>query len=336
MTADLPLCCPACRRSLAAGPEGYRCDGCRRSYPVHFGIPDLRLAPDPRLPLVEDLRRAERLAAAATRCSFEDLLRLYWEMSPDTPPSAAARYQRFAMDGEERGREALSAIEVRAGGRWRGRAVLEIGCGAGGFLAAARGRFDSLVGVDVALRWLVVAQRRLRADGSGTRLVCASADRLPFADGVFDGAVALHTVEHTAQPGAVLAEATRTLRPGGLCYVVTPNRLSLGPEPCVRVLGVGLLPRAVADRYVRLVTGHPYRHIRLLSAAELRRLARAAGLGAVTVSAPRLAACELRALSPGARRLASLYQRLREIRGLAPLCRLGGPLLEAIAAKPKR
>ncbi len=336
MTAELRFCCPACRGSLAAAGGGYHCRGCGRSYPVHFGIPDFRLAPDPRLPLAEDLRRAERLAAAATRSSFEDLLRLYWEMSPDTPPPAAARYRRFALDGEERGREALSAIEAVGGGHRHGRAVLEIGCGAGGFLAAAQGRFDPLVGVDVALRWLVVARRRVPADGPGTRLVCASADRLPFGDGAFDGVVALHTLEHTAHPAAVLVEAARALRPGGLCYVVTPNRLSLGPEPCVRVLGVGLLPRAVADRYVRLVTGHPYRHIRLLSAAELRRLARAAGFGAVTVSAPRLAACELRALSPRARRLASVYQRLREIRGLAPLCRLGGPLLEAIAVKPAR
>jgi SAM-dependent methyltransferase len=52
--------------------------------------------------------------------------------------------------------------------------------------------------------------------------VACDAHRLPFVDGVFDGAVVQAVLEHVASPTDVVAEIHRVLRPGGLVYAETP------------------------------------------------------------------------------------------------------------------
>src|SRR5581483_8341823 len=78
---------------------------------------------------------------------------------------------------------------------------------------------------------------------------CA-AERLPFPEETFDVVVASDVIEHVQDAGAVVAEAARVLRRGGLLFLATPNRFSLGLEP----------------------------HVRLLSSFELRRLLQVSGL----------------------------------------------------------
>ena len=50
--------------------------------------------------------------------------------------------------------------------------------------------------------------------------------RLPFADGSFDGAISVHSIEHVPDPERAIAEMRRVLRPGATAVVVTPNRLT--------------------------------------------------------------------------------------------------------------
>ncbi len=44
----------------------------------------------------------------------------------------------------------------------------------------------------------------------------------------FDVVFSNHVIEHVPNPGAVLAECCRVLKPGGLCIVITPNADSVG------------------------------------------------------------------------------------------------------------
>ncbi len=53
------------------------------------------------------------------------------------------------------------------------------------------------------------------------RVVRGYADRMPFADAVFDGAVCNHVLYHLADPRAGLAELRRVVRPGGWVAVAT-------------------------------------------------------------------------------------------------------------------
>jgi SAM-dependent methyltransferase len=49
---------------------------------------------------------------------------------------------------------------------------------------------------------------------------------LPFHDHTLDYVIASHVLEHVANPVAALAEWYRVVRPGGIIYLVVPNRLS--------------------------------------------------------------------------------------------------------------
>jgi SAM-dependent methyltransferase len=53
------------------------------------------------------------------------------------------------------------------------------------------------------------------------------ADSLPWQNGEFDGITSMHVVEHLQDPGHLLSEAARLLKPGGRIYVETPHPKSL-------------------------------------------------------------------------------------------------------------
>lgn len=317
----------------------YHCHGCHRRYPIVCGIPDFRLSPDPYISFEDEYDKARRLSEEAERCSLEALVRFYWQITPDVPRPMAERFIRYALTAEERADPCLAtmdnrAADARAGGQWTGARCLDVGCGTGGFLMAARERFDALVGVDIALRWLVIARKRLARVGNNLTLVCCSADALPFPNGSFDAVVGLHLLEHTADPQSVLCDTVRTLERDGWCYFSTPNRFSLGLEPNVRVWGVGFVPRSVASRYVMLWKGIAYRNIRLLSSVELGRMLARSDLGAWSMSPAPLAQCEQQTLPGPARRIVRLYHLLREVPVVRHLLLAVGPLLQVVGRKP--
>jgi SAM-dependent methyltransferase len=207
---------------------GYHCRACRRRYPIVCGIPDFRLFPDPYISFEDEYDKARRLSEEAERLSRRSSALL-----GDIPTSCpmAERFIHYVLTGEERADPCLATMDAQAGGRWTGARCLEVGCGTGGFLAAAQERFGALVGADIALRWLVVAKKRLVAAGNRVALVCCSAEALPFPDGTFDAVVGLHVLEHAADPQAILSETVRTLKANGWCYFSTPNRFSPRPDP---------------------------------------------------------------------------------------------------------
>jgi ubiquinone/menaquinone biosynthesis C-methylase UbiE/uncharacterized protein YbaR (Trm112 family) len=325
--------CPRCRGTLTTLSLAYRCGRCSRDYPIVFGIPDFRLEPDPYISIEDEYRKTAILVEAAARLSFEALVRFYWEITPDVPLAAVERYVAYAVRAEERGAAYLEMLDARMPGRWAGEAGLEIGCGTGGFLRVAATRFRTVVGVDVALRWLVIARRRLQETGERIALVCGSATHLPFANGAFQAVAGFHVLEHTTAAQVVLAESARVLASGGSCFVVTPNRFSLGPEPCVRVWGVGFMPRALATVYVRLIAGVPYRNIRLLSAFELRRCFARAGFGTWRVDAAPIPNSDWHRVSPVGRALVRGYHALRTVRGVSLVLPAVAPMLEGMARK---
>jgi SAM-dependent methyltransferase len=218
-----------------------------------------------------------------------------------------------------------------AAGRW-----IDLGCGTAGFLAAAASRSRlSLVGVDIAFRWLVIARQRLEELGrSDVRLVCACADYLPFPDQSFDLVVAENLLEHTSAPGAVLAEAGRVRRARGAFMARTVNRYAPAPEPHVGVWGVGFLPRRLMNPYVRWRKGIPYQHITLQSAGSLRRLLRAAGQADLAIRCPLLSQADYQHHPPAQQLVFTIYHALAAgVPPLRPLLALASPYLD-IASRP--
>jgi SAM-dependent methyltransferase len=97
--------------------------------------------------------------------------------------------------------------------------VLEVGCGPGVALAAARVRSESVVGVDPSSVMVRQARRR-----SGAEVHEASAERLPEFDEPFDKVLAVNTVGHWPDPSAGLARIRSAMREGADIALVTQPR----------------------------------------------------------------------------------------------------------------
>jgi ubiquinone/menaquinone biosynthesis C-methylase UbiE len=324
--------CPRCKGPLTAREDAYACAPCARTFPIVAGIADFRLQPDPYIGLEDDRRKAEALFAHGAGVTFEDLLRHYYAITPDDPPDLAARWIPRALAEPEIARALLEEYGVVGAGGGRslpGSCLLDVGCSTGGLLVAARGAFEALVGIDVALRWLAVGRVRLREAGVTATLVCANAEHLPFAPAAFTAIACTDTIEHVRDAGAALAEMRRVAAAGARLLATANNRLAPLPEPNLHLWGVAQLPRAWQAAYVKWRRGdlHPYQ-IRLHSARELRTLAATAGFGDVRVGPGPL-------LAPHAgarlRRLLALYNRARLAPIIAPGLTLAGPKLALTA-----
>jgi ubiquinone/menaquinone biosynthesis C-methylase UbiE len=98
-------------------------------------------------------------------------------------------------------------------------AVLEIGGGTGLNLPLYPAHVRLiLTEPDVAM--LARARLRLASTRCSVELVAADAQRLPFADGVFDHAVATLAFCTIPDPVKAFAEVRRVLRPGGLLHLL--------------------------------------------------------------------------------------------------------------------
>ena len=332
MTAfPVPLVCPRCHVRLRDAGERLACDACRRDYPVVLGIPDLRVEPDVWLDFAADRQKAAELERQAEGEDFAGTVRRYWALTPDTPPHLAERHIHHVLAAASRSRDWLAHQGPRAAersGPW-----LDAGCGTAD-LAAAAPEGIRVVSCDVALRWLVVARKRLGEARRPALLVCCNAEHLPFPEAAFACVLALGLIEHVSQPAQVLCEARRVLRRNGDLRLRTVNRYSVLSEPHVHVWGVGFIPRRLADRYVRWRSGQRYLHHHPLSAPEIRRLAAEAGFVDIDVSAARAIDHDRSRLGAGIGRLAGLYNVLARVPGVGVLVRGVAPALDVRATAP--
>lgn len=141
-------------------------------------------------------------------------------------------------------------LAVRAVLPWRGRG-LEIGVGTGRFAAPLGVAF----GIDPAAEMLGYARER------GVCVAAAVAEALPFANASFDYALVVTTLCFVDDPGALLRETARILRPTGELVVGFIDRES--------TLGQHYLAHQAENVF--------YRDARFRSAAEISALLAQAG-----------------------------------------------------------
>jgi len=123
---------------------------------------------------------------------------------------AAGAYDRFM------GRYSVQLAPQLAelGGVRAGQRVLDVGCGPGALTGELVRRVgaDAVAAVDPSESFVAAAKAR----HPSVDVWLASAEQLPFEDGVFDAALAQLVVHFMADPVAGLREMARVTRPGGV------------------------------------------------------------------------------------------------------------------------
>jgi SAM-dependent methyltransferase len=109
---------------------------------------------------------------------------------------------------------------------YRGRRVLEVGCGAGVDLARFAKGGAEVTGVDIAESAIALARTNLEQQGLRADLRVANGEALPFQDDTFDLVYAHGIVQYTADPQRLVDECRRVLKPGGEAIVQVYNRVS--------------------------------------------------------------------------------------------------------------
>jgi SAM-dependent methyltransferase len=152
-------------------------------------------------------------------------------LDPRLATAALARYYRSdTFSREVRGEDrpspaALAYRDLRARRRWRflagalpptGR-CLEVGCGAGNFLALLRDAGHEVVGIDPSTGYARHARER------GLDVIAGHFPGDLPRGAPFDVAFAFHVLEHVSDPLAFLAAVRARLRPSGLFALEYPD-----------------------------------------------------------------------------------------------------------------
>jgi ubiquinone/menaquinone biosynthesis C-methylase UbiE len=154
-------------------------------------------------------------------------------------------------------------------GFYRGRRILDVGCGPRGSLEWASDA-SRRVGLDP----LADAYRELGTDAHAMEYVAAACEAIPFPDGYFEVVCSFNSLDHVDDLDASIAELTRVLELGGLFLLLTdvnhaptecePTAFSWDVverfQPALRVLRVEHYEKAADGIYQSIDAAVPYDH----------------------------------------------------------------------------
>lgn len=167
----------------------------------------------------------------------------------------------------------LAYVRDRAG--LSGKKVLDVGCG-GGLLAEAMAREAGRVtAIDMESAALEVARRH--AAGSGLEIdyrLESAASWGRQQGGAYDIVTCMELVEHVPDPGALIKDCARLVRPGGDLFFATVNR-----TPLSRLLVIWM-----AEYLFGIVRRGTHTYARFVKPRELALWAEAAGLTVMDLS----------------------------------------------------
>jgi SAM-dependent methyltransferase len=109
---------------------------------------------------------------------------------------------------------------------YRGKAVLEIGCGAGIDLARFAREGAQVTGVDLSSTAIQLARQNFDHQGLAAHLCVMNGEALDFDENSFDMVYAHGVLQYTANPTYMAGEIFRVLKPGGQAILMVYNKYS--------------------------------------------------------------------------------------------------------------
>ncbi|HEX4310728.1 MAG TPA: class I SAM-dependent methyltransferase [Acidobacteriaceae bacterium] len=200
------------------------------------------------------------------RCSACSIVWLY------DPPQPAAMGEHYGSDYDR-----TIAAASQAPDHWiprrtelsrlkSGGSILDLGCGAGGFLSTMKGPDWKLYGIEMSEGAASMARERC-----GAEVFVGDVLDAKFPPASFDAITAFNVMEHVYEPREVLARVAEWLKPDGVFYAMMPNIDSAGAHIFRSYWYALELPR----------------HLYHFSPATFKAVAQSAGLQEVSVTAHR-------------------------------------------------
>jgi glycosyltransferase involved in cell wall biosynthesis len=155
---------------------------------------------------------------------------LFLNPQPSDEVLAAIYSEGYYLGGDtERDRAAADAMKAETACLYVGRLVaymgesrgrlLEIGCGHGHFLEAARAAGFEVRGTDISAHSCRAANQRL----GGEFVFCGDAEQLEPPAELFDVCALFDAIEHMRNPVRLLERVRSFLKPGGVLFLCTPS-----------------------------------------------------------------------------------------------------------------
>ncbi|MGA9995584.1 MAG: class I SAM-dependent methyltransferase [Pyrinomonadaceae bacterium] len=155
----------------------------------------------------------------------------YWEKVPcgagDVETLEEGSLEFFETVEQQRYGGDSFMFDVVGFNEWRGKRVLEVGCGLGtDLLQFARGGAE-VYGIDLTQKGARLARKRLALYGQKGNTLVGDSENLPFPDNYFDLVYSWGVIHHTPDTEKAAREIMRVCKPGGRVQVMIYHRRSL-------------------------------------------------------------------------------------------------------------
>ena len=130
------------------------------------------------------------------------------------------RWERSRKLSEARGQFVLSVIEITT--ECNNLRILDLGSGEGG-TSAVLSKNNFVVSADISVDRL----KRQQSKNNNYELLLCDALFTPFKNKSFDLIIIQDVIEHVASPEDLIENIFKLIKPGGIIYLSTPNKLSM-------------------------------------------------------------------------------------------------------------
>lgn len=188
------------------------------------------------------MKQQDHVQKEFDKCIEEHLYRFYWESLGlfDWKRRVEARKNEVPL-----GKATLKTIEEISGVKLKGKKMLDIGCGWGGYTVAALEMGIDACGCDVDEKVLEVATLRSKLHSVPEKYLVAPSEKLPFSDETFHYVQCISVLEHVDNVTVSIRELIRVLKKGGIAFISAPNYWQplelhykvLFPPKCPKILG---------------------------------------------------------------------------------------------------